>query len=150
VLGFPGGAVMNEWFRKAAHWSALMVGSPWAFLAAVLLIVVWAVSGPLVGFSDTWQLVINTSTTVLTFLIVFLIQNTQNREARAMQLKLDELLRAVREARTAMVALESLPDEELERLQQRFQQLQERAARAERSNERTATRRGEHSSRAPA
>jgi low affinity Fe/Cu permease len=140
---------MNEWFRKAAHQSALVVGSPWAFLAAVVLIVVWAISGPLVGFSDTWQLVINTSTTVLTFLIVFLIQNTQNRESRAMQLKLDELLRAVKEARTTMVALESLPDEELERLQQRFQRLQELAARAESSDERTATRRGEHSSRAP-
>lgn len=89
----------------------------------MLLILLWAVSGPLFHFSDTWQLVINTSTTIITFLMVFLIQNTQNRDAQAIQLKLDELLRALSEARTSMVNLEQFSDEELAQLEQEFQQL---------------------------
>jgi len=122
---------VNEHFRKFAHWTSCVTGSPWAFLVAVLVILVWAVSGPLFGFSDTWQLVINTGTTIVTFLMVFLIQNTQNRDAKAIHLKLDELLRAQHEARTSLAALEDMPDEELERLQARFRHLAQRAARRE-------------------
>jgi low affinity Fe/Cu permease len=103
------------------------VGSPWAFVLACGVIVVWAVTGPLFHFSDTWQLVINTATTIVTFLIVFLIQNTQNRDTKAVHLKLDELLRGVSGARTSLVDLEHLSDEELDRLQKEFQRLNQRA-----------------------
>lgn len=120
---------MNEFFRKFAHRTSAVVGSPWAFMIAVGIIVVWAITGPIFGFSDTWQLIINTGTTIVTFLMVFLIQNTQNRDAKAMHLKLDELLRAIEGARTELVDLEDLSDEELERLQHQFQQLHERMAR---------------------
>ncbi|GAB4212055.1 MAG: hypothetical protein OHK0022_47390 [Roseiflexaceae bacterium] len=92
---------MNELFRKFANKTSDIVGSPWAFIAAVALIIGWAASGPLFGFSDTWQLVINTGTTIITFLMVFLIQNTQNRDARAIHLKLDELIRSVKGARNS-------------------------------------------------
>jgi low affinity Fe/Cu permease len=117
---------MNNWFRKFANKTSELVGSPWAFIAAVLLIVVWAASGPLFGFSEVWQLVINTGTTIITFLMVFLIQNTQNRDAKAIHLKLDELLRAAKDARTGFVDLEDLSDEELKKLQEEFQRLRER------------------------
>jgi low affinity Fe/Cu permease len=116
---------MNEFFRKFAHQVSGLVGSPWAFIGAVAIILLWAVTGPLFGFSDTWQLVINTGTTIITFLMVFLIQNTQNRDARVIHLKLDELLRAVKEARTSLVDLEDLPDEDLQRLQDEFQRLRQ-------------------------
>jgi low affinity Fe/Cu permease len=102
------------------------VGSPAAFLVGLGLIVVWAITGPFFGYSDTWQLVVNTATTIVTFLMVFLIQNTQNRDARAIHLKLDELLRAVKGARTAMVALETSTDEELAELQEEFERLHRR------------------------
>ncbi len=115
---------MSEKFRIVAHRASTAVGSPWAFLLALSVIVVWAVTGPLFHFSDTWQLVINTSTTIITFLMVFLIQNAQNRDARAIHLKLDELLRAVEGARTGMVNLEALSDAELLRLQDEFEKLQ--------------------------
>src|SRR5689334_6434023 len=95
-------------------------------MTAVTVIVVWAVTGPLFGFSDTWQLVINTVTTIITFLMVFLIQNTQNRDAKAIHLKLDELLRGVKGARTGMVDLEDMADEDLKRLQEEFKRLHER------------------------
>ena len=114
---------MNEFFRKFAGITSNVVGSSWSFMAAVLIIVVWAASGPAFGYSDTWQLVINTGTTIVTFLMVFLIQNTQNRDAKAIHLKLDELLRASEGARTSMTNLENLPDEELARLQKEFQHL---------------------------
>ncbi len=114
---------MNELFRKFAHATAGVVGTPWAFLVALAVIVGWAVTGPVFGFSDTWQLVINTGTTIVTFLMVFLIQNTQNRDAKVMHLKLDELLRGVEGARTGLVDLEDLSDEELARLQKQFQRL---------------------------
>ncbi len=114
---------MNELFRKFAHRTSAIVGSPWSFIIAVVVIIAWAFSGPLFGFSDTWQLVINTSTTIITFLMVFLIQNTQNRDAQAIHLKLDELLRAVKEARTELVDLEDMSDEELKKLQAEFAQL---------------------------
>jgi low affinity Fe/Cu permease len=110
-------------FRRFAQWTADTVGSPWAFLIAVATVVAWAVTGPLFGFSDTWQLVINTATTIVTFLMVFLIQHTQNRDAKAIHLKLDELLRGVQGARTALVDLENLSDDELERLHRQFSRL---------------------------
>lgn len=100
-------------FSKFARTIAYGSGKPGTFGAAVLIIVLWGVSGPLFGFSDTWQLVINTSTTIITFLMVFLIQNTQNRDSQAMQLKLDELIRAIEGAHTALIDLEELTDEEI-------------------------------------
>src|SRR6476619_2533413 len=117
---------MNDLFRKFAHKTSEIVGSPWAFIAAVAIIIAWVVSGPIFGFSDTWQLVINTGTTIITFLMVFLIQNTQNRDAKAIHLKLDELIRGVEGARTGLVDLEDLTDEELKRLQEQFQILREK------------------------
>lgn len=116
---------MNELFRKIAHKTSDLIGSPIAFIAAVLVIIAWAVTGPLFGFSDTWQLVINTGTTIVTFLVVFMIQNTQNRDSKAIHLKLDELLRAVKEARTGLVDLEDLSDEELKKLEEDFRKLHE-------------------------
>jgi low affinity Fe/Cu permease len=109
-----------DFFRRFAHSTARAVGSVWAFFLAVLVIVTWASSGPLFGFSDTWQLVINTGTTIVTFLMVFLIQNTQNRDSREIHLKLDELLRAVSKARTGMADLDELSDQELDRLLEEF------------------------------
>jgi low affinity Fe/Cu permease len=117
---------MNEIFRKFAHTSAELVGSPVAFLLGVTAVLVWGLSGPLFGYSDTWQLVINTATTIVTFLMVFLIQNTQNRDAKAMQLKLDELIRAVKSARTRLVHLEDLSDDDLKKLEQEFKKLHEK------------------------
>ncbi len=116
---------MNELFRRFSSRASELVGTPWAFILAVVTLLVWAATGPAFGFSDTWQLVVNTGTTIVTFLMVFLIQNTQNRDARAIHLKLDELLRAVSTARTGMVDLENCSDEELERLQQAFRRLRE-------------------------
>jgi low affinity Fe/Cu permease len=114
---------MNELFRLFAQKTSQMVGSSWAFILAFLIIVAWAVTGPVFHYSDTWQLVINTSTTIITFLMVFLIQNTQNRDAKAIHLKLDELIKGVKGARTGMVNLEQLSDADLERLQKEFARL---------------------------
>ncbi|HNP71841.1 MAG TPA: low affinity iron permease family protein [Kouleothrix sp.] len=114
---------MNDFFRKFANQTSQIVGSPWAFIAAVAIIAVWAFSGPIFGFSDTWQLVINTGTTIITFLMVFLIQNTQNRDAKAIHLKLDELIRSVEGARNELVDLEDLSDDDLKKLQQQFEHL---------------------------
>ena len=114
---------MREQFRKLAYGTAEIVGSPWAFLVGVGIVLVWGLSGPAFHFSDTWQLVINTGTTIVTFLVVFLIQGAQNRDSRALHLKLDELLRAVEHARTSLVALEGRTDDELDRLQQEFAHL---------------------------
>jgi low affinity Fe/Cu permease len=116
---------MNEWFRKFANKTSEIVGSPWAFIIAVLLVIGWAATGPLFGWSDTHSLAINTITTIITFLMVFLIQNTQNRDAKAVHLKLDELLRAVGEARTGLVDLEDMTDEELKQLQEEFKHLRQ-------------------------
>src|ERR671932_1756520 len=116
---------MNDLFRKFSSKTSQIVGSSWAFIIAVIVIVGWAISGPIFHFSDTWQLVINTGTTIVTFLMVFLIQNTQNRDAKAIHLKLDELLRGVEGARTGLVDLEDLTDEELDRLQAEFQRLKD-------------------------
>jgi low affinity Fe/Cu permease len=115
---------MKEMFRRFAHHTAHAVGSPLTFFAAVLVIVVWALTGSMFGYSDTWQLFINTGTTIITFLMVFLIQNTQNRDAQAMHLKLDELLRAITEARNSMIDVESMSDIELERLHREYHELQ--------------------------
>src|SRR6185436_11225366 len=119
---------MKDAFRRLAHATSEAVGSPVAFILAAASIVVWLLTGPLFGFSDTWQLVINTGTTIITFLMVFLIQSTQNREAKAMQLKLDELIRGVEGARTPLVDLEALGDDELNELESQFRRIRERAA----------------------
>ena len=121
---------MRVLFRRFATRISEGVGSPAAFIVGLTAILVWAVSGPFFGYSDTWQLVINTGTTIVTFLMVFLIQSTQNRDARATHLKLDELLRGVKGARTAMVALENSTDEELAEFQQEFDRLHARLTRA--------------------
>ena len=114
---------MNAFFRRFATRASEITGSSWAFLAAVASIVIWAVAGPLFGYSDTWQITINTGTTIVTFLMIFLIQNTQNRDAMAIHLKLAELIRAVESARTELVNLEELPDEKLQQLKEQFEQL---------------------------
>jgi low affinity Fe/Cu permease len=103
-----------------------MLGSAWAFASALLIIVVWLVTGPVFHFSDTWQLIINTATTIVTFLMVFLIQNTQNRDAKAVHLKLDELIRALKGARNQLVDLEELSDEELKKLENQFRRMRKR------------------------
>lgn len=117
---------MKETFRAFAEKTANAAGSHWSFGLAVAIIVVWGVSGPLFSFSDTWQLVINTGTTIVTFLMVFLVQNTQNREARINRLKLDELLRAVEGARTGLVRLDHMRDDELDELENEFGRLSEK------------------------
>jgi low affinity Fe/Cu permease len=121
--------VVSDAFRVFAHRSAIMLGSAWAFTAAVLAILVWILTGPTFHFSDTWQLIINTATTIVTFLMVFLIQNTQNRDAKAMHLKLDEVIRALKGARNQLVDLEDLSDEDLKKLEQQFQRLRRKAER---------------------
>jgi low affinity Fe/Cu permease len=118
---------LDEIFHSLAVRSAERVGSPWAFLLAVVVVLTWAVTGPLFGFSDTWQLIINTGTTIVTFLMVFLIQNTQNRDARALHLKIDELIRSLKGARNRFINLQSLTDEELDDLQKQFSALHRRA-----------------------
>jgi len=117
------GSDWNDRFRRFARWSSDRLGSSPAFLTAVAVVVIWALTGPLFKFSETWQLVINTGTTIVTFLMVFLIQNTQNRETKALHLKIDELLRAVRDARTNLVNLENKTDEELSRVAEEFEEL---------------------------
>ena len=112
---------MREHFRKFAQSTSQFVGTPWTFALACLVIVAWAACGPMFHFSDTWQLVINTGTTIVTFLMVFLIQSTQNRDTRAVHLKLDELIRALKGARNKLVNLEAMTDEELDKLQAEFE-----------------------------
>ena len=114
---------MHDLFRRISTAASDMVGSSWTFILAAIIVLVWAISGPLFHFSDTWQLLINTGTTIITFLMVFLIQHAQNREAECTQLKLDELIRAVKGARTMMIRLEDLSDEDLKRLRQEFSEL---------------------------
>jgi low affinity Fe/Cu permease len=114
---------LREVFRVVANRVSVFMGSAYAFASAVLLIVVWLISGPLFQYSDTWQLIINTSTTIITFLMVFLIQNTQNRDTRTLHLKIDELLRSIESARTGLVDLDDLPEEELEKIQEQFRGL---------------------------
>ena len=115
-------AVRNA-FRVFARKSSVLLGSAWAFVGAVVVIAVWLLTGPTFHFSDTWQLIINTATTIITFLMVFLIQNTQNRDAKAVHLKLDEIIRALKKARNELVDLEDLSDEELSKLEEQFKRL---------------------------
>src|SRR5690349_7598030 len=126
----------RSWFTRFAKRTATLTGRPAAFLTAAIVIAVWAITGPLFGFSDTWQLVINTGTTIVTFLMVFLIQSTQNRDAEAIQVKLDELIRAVGHARNELMDLEELEEEDLDGLKQTFIDLAKKAR-----NERVEARR---------
>jgi low affinity Fe/Cu permease len=113
----------NDWFGRFAASASGWLGSKWAFAGAGLVIVIWGTTGPVFHYSDTWQLVINTGTTIITFLMVFLIQNTQNRDARAINLKLNELIHAVDKARDQMIDIENLSDLELDELQIRYEKL---------------------------
>jgi len=119
--------VVSDAFRLFARRSSIILGSAWAFAGAVLVILVWILTGPTFHFSDTWQLIINTATTIVTFLMVFLIQNTQNRDAKAVHLKLDEIIRALKGARNELVDLEELSDEDLKKLEQQFQRIRKKA-----------------------
>ena len=112
-------------FGAIARWASSTLGSGRAFMVACVLVLAWALTGPLFRYSDTWQLVINTGTTIVTFLMVFLIQNTQNRDARAIHLKLDELIRSINEARNKLIDLENCSDEDLDRVQREFERLRE-------------------------
>jgi low affinity Fe/Cu permease len=111
---------LNESFNSFAHGTAIVMGNPWSFIVSILLILVWGLTGPLFHYSNTWQLVINTGTTIITFLAVFLIQNTQNRDARALHLKVDELLRSGDKARNRLIDLQNMSDEELDELERQF------------------------------
>lgn len=113
----PGRNGITQRFRHFAAQASVVLGSPWAFLVACVLVAAWALTGPWFGYSNTWQLVINTSTTIGTFLMVFLLQSTQNRDTKAINIKLDELLRAIAGARTGLADLSELSDEEVERLE---------------------------------
>ena len=117
----------GAWFTRFAKTTARSAGHPATFCIAVAIIVLWAATGPLFGFSDTWQLVINTGTTIITFLMVFLIQNTQNRDSEAIQVKLDELIRSIDGAHLALLDLEDLPDEDLQRICRDYRELAQEA-----------------------
>src|SRR5256885_2957112 len=114
---------VNHWFPRFACQTADVMGSAWAFFAAIGIIVIWAFLGPIFHYSDSWQLVINTGTTIITFLMVFLIQNTQNRDAKAFHLKLNELILAIKGARNQMMNLEDMTDDELAELKKQFDRI---------------------------
>jgi len=114
---------MNLWFSRFASRTAQIVGHPYMFLFAVAVIILWGITGPYFHYSDTWQLIINTGTTIITFLVVFLIQNTQNRDAKALHLKLDELIRSHSPANNDLIDVEKLSDEELQELEKRYEQI---------------------------
>jgi low affinity Fe/Cu permease len=116
---------MNDVFRRFAERIEQVVGSPWAFIAALAVLVAWGASGPFFGFTENWQLLINSFTTIVTFLVVFLIQNTQSRDFKALQIKLDELLRATAGTHRGLINLQELSDEEMDRLEQAFNRLRE-------------------------
>jgi low affinity Fe/Cu permease len=116
-----------SWFTRAAKWASRTAGRPMTFMLALGVILVWAITGPIFEFSDTWQLVINTGTTIITFLMVFLIQNTQNRDTEALQIKMDELIRAVENAHNALLDLEELDDEELDLIRKDYLELAKKA-----------------------
>src|SRR5438477_1509615 len=119
--------IVSDAFRVFARRTSNVLGSAWAFVLALLIIVVWGITGPTFHYSDTWQLIINTGTTIVTFLMVFLIQNTQNRDAKAVHLKLDEIIRAIKGARNELVDLENLSDEDLAALEKQFQRVRKKA-----------------------
>jgi low affinity Fe/Cu permease len=121
-------------FTRFAKWTAHASGRPITFLLAALVIVVWATTGPLFGFSDTWQLVINTGTTIITFLMVFLIQNTQNRDSEAMQVKLDEIIRAMGHAKNELLDLEELEENELDEIKESYAVMARKARTDKRAN----------------
>jgi low affinity Fe/Cu permease len=114
---------VNLWFSRFASSTAQLVGHPYMFLVAVVVLVIWAASGPFFHYSDTWQLIINTGTTIITFLVVFLIQNTQNRDAKALHLKLDELIRSHHPADDDLIDIQKLSDEELDELEKRYEKI---------------------------
>ena len=114
-------------FTRFAKWIARAVGRPIAFVIAVTVILVWGITGPIFGFSDTWQLIINTGTTIVTFLMVFLIQNTQNRDTEALQVKLDELIRVIEGAHNALLDLEELDERELDKIRANYEELAKKA-----------------------
>lgn len=118
-------------FQKAASWASWAAGTSWATLFALTIIVCWAVTGPIFNYSDTWQLVINTGTTIVTFLMVFLIQNSQNRDSKAIQIKLDELLRGTEKTRNQFIEINELSDAELDRLQKQFRRLRSKCDQVE-------------------
>ena len=128
------GSRKPAWFTRFARRTSCDAGRPSAFIFALLLIVAWAITGPMFGFSDTWQLVINTGTTIVTFLMVFLIQNTQNRDSQAIHVKLDELIRAKKGARNTLLNLDDLSDQELEELRVSFNKIAEKAKRGARDD----------------
>ena len=119
---------VRDAFGRFARKTSNVLGSAWAFVLAIIVIVIWAATGPTFHYSDTWQLIINTGTTIVTFLMVFLIQNTQNRDAKAVHLKLDELIRALGGARNHLVDLEKLSDDELKKLESEFERLSKKAS----------------------
>jgi low affinity Fe/Cu permease len=123
--------LVSDAFRIFARRSSIMLGSAWAFASAILVIVIWGLTGPTFHYSDTWQLVINTGTTIVTFLMVFLIQNTQNRDAKAAHLKLDELIRALKGARNQLIDLEKFNDEDLTSLEKQFERVRRKAERSQ-------------------
>jgi len=123
--------VVSDAFRIFARRSSRVLGSAWAFASAILIIVIWGLTGPTFHYSDTWQLIINTGTTIVTFLMVFLIQNTQNRDAKAAHLKLDEVIRALKGARNELIDLERLSDEDLTSLEKQFERVRKKAERDE-------------------
>ena len=122
-------APMSQRFQAFATQCSTLVGTRWAFFAAAAVIVIWIISGPYFHYSDTWQLVINTATTIVTFLMVFLIQNTQNRDARALHLKLDEIIRSIHHAHNNMINIEKLSDEELKVLAEQYERIREESER---------------------
>ena len=119
----------NTWFLRFAKWASRVTGRPFSFTVAVGVIVTWLVTGPLFHFSDTWQLIINTATTIITFLMVFLIQNTQNRDTEAMQIKLDELIRSTKGAHNALLDLEELEEKSLDQFRDQYEALARKARR---------------------
>jgi low affinity Fe/Cu permease len=138
--------VVSDAFRIFARRSSMVLGSAWAFASAILIIVIWVLTGPTFHYSDTWQLIINTGTTIVTFLMVFLIQNTQNRDAKAAHLKLDELIRALKGARNELIDLETLTDEDLASLEKQFSRVRKKAKRN--GSDRGGKTRANHSQRA--
>ena len=123
----------RSWFTRLTKWTAHASGRPITFVLAAGVVVAWALTGPLFGFSDTWQLVINTSTTIVTFLMVFLIQATQNRDAEAMQLKLDEIIRAIGNAKNELLDIEQLEESDLDRIRQSYEEIAQKARQGLRS-----------------